>query len=66
MIPWESEDKGREQRLGQRKNQKAGKDIKPSATIESHHEYLLLFIYWIAFERSGKTLKPLEVRSLKV
>jgi hypothetical protein len=32
MIPWELRDKGREQRLGQRKNQKAGKDIKPSAT----------------------------------
>jgi len=34
MIPWELGDQGREQRLGQRKNQKAAKDIKPSATSE--------------------------------
>jgi len=28
MIPWELGDKGREQWLDQRKNQKAGEDIK--------------------------------------
>jgi len=35
MIPWELGDKGKEQRLGQRKNQKAGKDIKPRATSKA-------------------------------
>src|SRR5437667_2092997 len=40
-----------------------GREVyETECNIESHHEYLLPFTCWIAFEWSGKTLKPLEVR----
>ena len=68
MVPWELGDKGREQWLGQRKNQKAGEDIK-----QVPHRKVLFNIfnssdirYSISFEGSGKMLNVWRLEGLKV
>src|SRR5258708_2258338 len=67
MIPWELGDGGREVGVGREKKSKDRREWGLANTGQNSRKYCACqCIFWISFEWSRKTLKRLQVTSLKV